>query len=76
MVITIFKARQFGKKVVIVNEAHTSKNCSCCGGYHQNLGGSKTSHCQKCNTVMDRDMNVAKNIYLKNCEVLGLRFQS
>ena len=53
----LFKARQFGKKVVIVvNEAHTSKTCSCCGGYHQKLGGSKTYHCKQCKTVMDRDL--------------------
>ena len=53
----IFKARQFGKKVVIVNEAYTSKTCSCCGWIHQKLGGSKRFKCQDCRSIMDRDVN-------------------
>ena len=74
----IFKARQYGKKVVIVNEAHTSKTCSCCGWYHKDLGSKKIYRCedQYCKAVMDRDVNGAKNIFLKNCEALGLRFQN
>ena len=72
----IFKARQIGKKVVIVNEAHTSKTCSCCGWYHKKSGGSNTFHCQQCKTIIDRDVNGAKNIFLKNYEALGLRIQS
>ena len=72
----IFKARQYGKKVAIVNEAHTSKTCSCCGWYNTRLGGSKVFKCQQCGVSMDRDVNGAKNIFLKNCEVLGLEIQS
>ena len=68
----INKARQFGKKVVIVNEAYTSKTCSCCGDVHTSLGGNKIFKCQKCKSIMDRDVNGAKNIFLKNCEVLDL----
>ena len=61
----LLKAREFGKKVVIVNEAYTSKTCSCCGSIHTSLGGSKVYKCKQCNKTMDRDVNGAKNIYLK-----------
>ena len=61
--------------MVIVNEAHTSKTCSCCGWYHKKLGGNETFHCKGCGLIVDRDVNGAKNI-LKNCEALGLSFQS
>ena len=36
-----FKCRQFGCKVAIVNEAYTSKTCSCCGNVKYNLGAGK-----------------------------------
>ena len=72
----IFKARQYGKKVAIVNEAYTSKTCSCCGEIHKSLGGNKVYKCKHCGAIMDRDVNGAKNIYLKNCEALGLTCQA
>ena len=58
---------EFGKKVVIVNEAYTN-TCSCCGSIHPSLGGSKIYECQKCNKTMDRDVNGAK--IFRNCEAL------
>ena len=72
----MFKAREYGKKVVIVNEAYTSKTCSCCGWIHDKLDGRKTFECQNCGSKMDRDVNRAKNIFLKNYEVLGLTCQN
>ena len=59
-----FKCRQFGCKVAIVNEAYTSKTCSCCGNVKYNLGGAKVYKCGNCGAVMDRDVNGAKNIFL------------
>ena len=67
-----FKCRQFGCKVAIVNEAYTSKTCSCCGNVKYNLGGAKVYKCRACGAVMDRDVNEAKNIFLRNYEALGI----
>lgn len=67
------KAREYPwVEVKIVNEAYTSKTCTWCGVIKDNLGGSKTFHCKQCGTVVDRDYNGARNIYLKNERDLGL----
>ena len=55
-----------------MNEAYTSKTCSECGYLKRNLGGSKVYHCDECGSVMDRDVNGAKNIFLKNFKALEL----
>jgi putative transposase len=60
------KAKQWGKTVVIVNEAYTSKTCSGCGWLNHNLGSSKRFECRKCCLRKDRDLNAARNILLKN----------
>jgi len=56
----------------IVNEAYTSKTCTWCGVMNEKLGSSKIFHCKSCGTVVDRDYNGARNIYLKNERDLGL----
>ena len=53
-------------KFKIINERYTSKMCSCCGKIHNNLGGSETFKCNGCKMVLDRDINGARNIYLKS----------
>ena len=55
-----------------MNEAYTLKTCSECGYVKHNLGGSKVFDCDEYGGVMDRDVNGAKNIFLKNFEALGL----
>lgn len=67
----LFKCRQYGCKVAIVDESWTSKTCSRCGGLDHSLGGKKVFSCPHCKMVMDRDINGAKNIFLKNYEALG-----
>lgn len=67
----IFKCQQSGTKVAVVNEAYTSKTCSACGNVDYKLGGRKIYSCSNCKMVMDRDINGAKNIFLKNYEALG-----
>jgi len=67
----LFKCRQYGCKVAVVDEAWTSKTCSRCGRLNYTLGGKKVFSCRHCNLVMDRDINGAKNIFLKNYEALG-----
>ncbi len=67
----IFKARQFGSKVAIVGEQHTSKTCSCCGSI-TDIKASKVYMCSQCGIIMDRDANAAKNIFLKNHKTLEI----
>jgi transposase len=62
----IQKAKQWGKVLVIVNEAYTSKTCTRCGVQNTKLGGSKTFHCNSCDSKCDRDVNGARNILLRN----------
>jgi len=68
----LFKSRENGAKVAVVDESWTSKTCSCCGKLDHNLGGKKTYTCRYCSAIIDRDINGAKNILLKNHEALAL----
>lgn len=55
-----------GKRVQKINEAWTSKTCGSCGNIKFDLGSSKVYSCSKCNYETDRDVNGARNIYLKS----------
>jgi len=60
-------------KVVICDEAYTSKTCGRCGTLNNALGSSKTFVCNECESIFDRDANGARNIllrYLTNKEVV------
>lgn len=48
-----------------VNEKYTSKTCSNCGYYKENLGGSRIYKCNSCKSTIDRDVNGSKCILLK-----------
>jgi IS605 OrfB family transposase len=60
----LYKAQQYGNKVYLVNEAHTSKTCSSCGCITE-VGSSKIYTCCGCKRVIDRDINSGKNILMK-----------
>ena len=62
----IAKAKQYGRGLLIVNEAYTSKTCTCCGFIHKNLGRSKVFDCPSCHIVYDRDVGAARNILLRS----------
>ena len=63
------KAREYPwVKIVIVGEEYTSKTCGWCGVLHTTLGGNKTFHCKSCGTAVGRDINGARNIFIKNHE--------
>lgn len=49
--------------VEIVNEAYTSQTCGYCGNLKKT--SAETIKCDKCFKVFDRDINGARNIYLK-----------
>jgi putative transposase len=55
--------RKYGKIMIGVNEAYTSKTMSQCGKIKENLGGSKTI--SDGNIRVDRDINGARNIMLR-----------
>jgi len=50
----------------LVNECYTSKICSNCGYYKEDLKGEKRYHCNKCNISLDRDINGCRNIMIKS----------
>jgi putative transposase len=67
------KARLYKNcKVMIVNEAYTSKTCCNCGKLNHTLGGSEIYKCEKnkggCGLVIGRDANGARNIFIKNVQ--------
>jgi putative transposase len=59
------KAKRYACLIVPCVEHYTSKTCSECGNIDHKLGGSKIYHCKCCASIMDRDLNAAKNILLK-----------
>jgi putative transposase len=52
----------------IVTEEYTSKTCTKCGNIKYDLYGAETYRCSngECNLILDRDINGARNIYIKN----------
>ena len=60
------KCEEYGCQYLEVAEDFTSKTCGKCGELNDNLKGSRTFKCPHCDTVINRDMNGARNIFLKN----------
>jgi transposase len=61
-----YKCETYNKKLVIVDESFTSKTCGNCGCLND-VGGSEWYTCDKgCRMEIDRDVNGARNILLKN----------
>lgn len=52
--------------VKVVEEDYTSKTCGHCGILNENLGSKETFKCCGCLSEMDRDLNGARCILLKN----------
>lgn len=48
----------------ICTEEYTSKTCTKCGILN-NIGSNETFTCKSCNLIIDRDINGARNIYIK-----------
>jgi putative transposase len=59
------KAKERGCQVILVSEHYTSKTCGGCGNLKQNLGSNKIYVCKKCNAILDRDVNGARNVMLR-----------
>ena len=60
----IYKCKAEGCSLIIMNEAYTSRTCSCCG-FLNPKSMSKAFECKRCDVAVDRDLNGARNIMLK-----------
>jgi len=60
------KCKLYDVNYRMIDEKYTSKICSSCGSYKEDLGGSKIYYCDKCNISMERDVNGSRNIYIKS----------
>lgn len=60
----IHKASEYGVRVIICREDYTSKTCTGCGTIN-NIGSKKWLNCPSCNLAIDRDINGARNIFLR-----------
>ena len=60
-----YKCSISNTKFKLVDEYYTSKTCSICCNYNENLKGDKIYYCNNCNTTINRDINGCRNIYMK-----------
>ena len=56
-------SKKFGSTIIETDEYLTSKCCSNCKNIKDNLGSAKIYKCDKCNMILDRDINASINIY-------------
>jgi putative transposase len=62
----ISKAREYPQcHVIVTQEPYTTKTCGCCGSLNHHIGSSKTFGCDNCQSVIDRDINGARNILIR-----------
>ena len=65
-----YKCYLSGVKYTEIDEYCTSKCCSACGYFKKNLGPSKIYACDKCDQIIDSDLNAYKNIIRKSISSL------
>ena len=58
----------YSSNLHVITEEYTSKTCTNCGTM-QDIGREKIYNCSKCKIIIDRDINGARNILLKNLPV-------
>jgi putative transposase len=59
------KSEEYGCKVYIVTEEYTSQACVC-GELSKTYNNDRVKQCSHCGVRIDRDLNGARNIFLKN----------
>ena len=64
------KAEVYGCHVLDVNEAYTSKTCGLCG-HRTNVGKKEVYKCGSCGYTVDRDMNGARNVFIRFLSIYG-----
>jgi putative transposase len=70
--LTVAKAEEAGRQVVLVNPHATSKLCSSCGELVQKTLSERTHACPHCGLVLGRDHNAALNILHRGLQSLRL----
>jgi putative transposase len=66
-----YKADCYGVNIYKCSEAYTSKICGMCGHIDNNLGSNKTYNCNKCGYTTCRDINGARNVFLRQLGEAG-----
>ena len=64
------KCREKNVALLLVDEAFTTKTCTCCGKL-TDIGASTTYRCSTCHFIADRDIQAARNILLKSTRVVS-----
>jgi putative transposase len=67
---TVAKAAEAGRRVILVNPRDTSKMCSSCGRLVEKTLSDRIHSCPNCGLVMDRDRNAAINILHRGLQTL------
>jgi len=70
--LTIGKAAEAGRSVILVNPRNTSKMCSHCGKLVDKTLADRVHTCPHCGLVLDRDVNAAINILHRGLQTLQL----
>ncbi len=69
---TIGKAAEAGRTIMLVNPRNTSKMCSQCGEIVSKTLSDRTHTCPQCGLVLGRDRNAAINILQRGLQTLRL----
>jgi putative transposase len=69
---TVAKAEEAGRRVVLVNPRNTSKKCSSCGELVQKSLSDRIHTCPHCGLLLGRDHNAALNILHQGLQTLRL----
>ncbi|MFL5801655.1 MAG: RNA-guided endonuclease InsQ/TnpB family protein [Roseiflexaceae bacterium] len=69
---TVSKAAEAGRTVILVDPRNTSKMCSRCGELVQKTLSTRRHTCPQCGLVLDRDLNAARNILQRGLQTLRL----
>ncbi|NNJ09942.1 IS200/IS605 family element transposase accessory protein TnpB, partial [Chloroflexales bacterium ZM16-3] len=67
---TVAKAEEAGRRVILVNPRNTTKMCATCGEIVPKALRVRVHACPHCGLVMDRDENAALNILQRGLQTL------
>jgi putative transposase len=68
------KAREYGTKIIKVTEEYTTLTCTFCGNIKDDIDKTKRiKKCSKCGYTINRDINGARNILIKNIKKISKR---
>jgi putative transposase len=65
-----YKGKLRNKNVIFVNEAYTSKTCSCCGHIKEMSLKDRVYECNNCKNSINRDYNSAINMKLLGSSII------